>query len=202
MWAVAEGLGDAGVAWIKGRIAASNNTVPSMCEVGTFVTTYASDNVDTLVQCATQYNPATATKIALDAVSLAGIVAMNGFSLPNIGNAMICGVLDCLQAAYKNQFCPKYKGWLKKVDKTAMQNQVCAMGVQYLQNSNLVQTCFNACKARTQVAVMQKLFDPFVPKYAGMYQTYRDKSTVACMTKSQICGCNQELTDLINAAGG
>ncbi|CAJ0558442.1 unnamed protein product, partial [Mesorhabditis spiculigera] len=195
MWAVAEGLGDAGVAWIKGRIAASNNTVP-------IVTTYASDNVDTLVQCATQYNPATATKIALDAVSLAGVVAMNGFSLPNIGNAMICGVLDCLQAAYKNQFCPKYKGWLKKVDKTAMQNQVCAMGVQYLQNSNLVQTCFNACKARTQVAVMQKLFDPFVPKYAGMYQTYRDKSTVACMTKSQICGCNQELTDLINAAGG
>ncbi|CAJ0921514.1 unnamed protein product, partial [Mesorhabditis belari] len=192
-------IGNQTLSWVKNRVNGGNKAVPTMCEIGGLVKDYAVANLDSLISCATKYNPATAGKLAIDATSAMLIVTTSGFNLQTIADGLICAVLECLKGPYKNQFVPKYKKWITTLDKTTIQNNVCDLCVQYLQTKTLLQSCFNSVKARTTVKQMQSLYDKYVPNYAGAYQGYRDKSTVACQTKATSCGCNIDVTDAINA---
>lgn len=202
MWGFAMEIGNVTLNWVKQRVAKGDKSVPSMCEIGTLVSDYATDNLDSLISCVSQYNAPTAGKVAADATAAMLYCAMNGINIQDLANGLTCAVLECLKGPYKNQFSPKYKKWVKNLNKTMIQNNVCALCVQYLQKPALVQKCFNSAKARTTVKVLQNLYDKYIPNYAAKYQFYRDKSLVACQTRPITCGCNIDVTEAVNGAMG
>ncbi|CAJ0934624.1 unnamed protein product, partial [Mesorhabditis belari] len=174
--------------WIKNRTTAGNNAVPTMCEIGNAIKDYVSSHLNELIACVGQYNQATAGTVASDAAQI--MLVMNNYNLDEIANGATCGAMSCLQAAYNNGLVPIYKAWISnKANYTTIQNQVCVLCVNYVSTAT-VGKCFENIKARTRVAVLTNLYDKYVPHYFGLYQHYRDVSTVACMTKSLQCGCN------------
>ncbi|CAJ0576743.1 unnamed protein product, partial [Mesorhabditis spiculigera] len=113
-----------------------------------------------------------------------------GYDIDKIGTALACGAKETLEPLYNSSIVPAYKKWCNKLDVTQVMNQICTVITGVLNNNAMLQKLFNNMKARSYVGWLLDLADPKLPKYWARYQSFRDKSTVACLTKPMTCNCS------------
>ncbi|CAJ0558074.1 unnamed protein product, partial [Mesorhabditis spiculigera] len=161
-----------------------------MCEVGNMLINYTSDNLPTLMSCAMANEPALCAQLVGDATAVMGTCQSKGYDIDKIGTALACGAKETLEPLYNSSIVPAYKKWCNNLNVTQVMNQICTVITGVLNNNTMLQKLFNNMKARSYVGWLLDLADPKLPKYWARYQSFRDKSTVACLTKPMTCNCS------------